>query len=137
MPLKPFRPTAFQSALLLLRLCQAWDQEKEKTKPRDREKKKDGTTRFRVSDLTLKRICCRPRLHPEFLIEMQDWLLRAGWAFFFADRSYGMIKLEAVESWTRLGSKRIRDELDTVAKGDFDFAPLLQLAETNSSAQDD
>jgi hypothetical protein len=137
MPLEPFRPTAFQSALLLLRLCQAWDQEKEKTKPRDREKKKEGTTRFRVSDLTLKRICCRPRLHPEFLIEMQDWLLRAGWAFFFADRSYGMIKLESVESWTRLGSKRIGDELDTVAKGDFDFTPLLQFSQVDLMAQDD
>jgi hypothetical protein len=137
MSLEPFRPTAFQSALLLLRLCQAWDQEKEKTKARDREKKKDGTTRFRVSELTLKRICCRPRLHPEFLIEMQDRLLRAGWVFFFADRSYGVIKLEAVESWTRLGSKRIRDQLDTVAKGDFDFTPLLQLAQDDLTAQDD
>ena len=86
-------------------------------------------TRFRVSELTLKRICGRPRLHAEFLTEMQDWLLRAGWALFFADRSFGMIKLEAVESWTWLGSKRIADELDAVAKGGFDFTPLVQLAE--------
>ena len=67
----------------------------------------------------------------------QDLLLRLGWALFFADRSFGMIKLEAVESWTRLGSKRIAGELDAVAKGDFDFAPLLQLAEADLSAQDD
>jgi hypothetical protein len=130
---EPFRPTAFQAALLLLRLREARDEEKEKTK--DKEEK--GMTRFRVSELTLKRICGRPRLHPEFLTEMQDWLLRAGWAFFFADRSFGMIKLEAVESWTRLGSKRIADELDAVAKGDFDFVPLLQLADADLSAQDD
>ena len=129
----PFRPTAFQAALLLLRLRESRDQEKGKTK--DKEEK--GMTRFRVSELTLKRICGRPRLHPEFLTEMQDWLLRAGWAFFFADRSFGMIKLEAVESWTRLGSKRIADELDAVAKGDFDFAPLRHLAEPSVSAQDD
>ena len=135
MPLEPFRPTAFQSALLLLRLRESRDEEKKKNKTKDKEEK--GMTRFRVSELTLKRICGRPRLHPEFLTEMQDWLLRAGWAFFFADRSFGMIKLEAVESWTRLGSKRIADDLDAVAKGDFDFAPLLQLAETDSSAQDD
>ena len=135
MPVEPFRPTAFQAALLLLRLCESRDQEKAKTKAKDKDEK--GTTRFRVSELTLKRICGRPRLHQEFLTEMQDWLLQAGWAFFFADRSFGMIKLEAVESWTRLGSKRIADELDVVAKGDFDFAPLLQLAETDSSAQDD
>ena len=137
MPIEPFRPTAFQSALLLLRLRAARDEEKEKTKTKDKEEKEKGTTRFRVSELTLKRICGRPRLHPEFLTEMQDWLLRSGWAFFFADRSFGMIKLEAVESWTRLGSKRIADELDAIAKGDFDFAPLLQLAEPDLSAQDD
>ena len=101
------------------------------------EQKVQGMTRFRVSELTLKRISGRPRLHPEFLIEMQDWLLRAGWAFFFADRSFGMIKLEVVETWTRLGSKRIAKDLDAVAKGDFDFAPLLQLAGAGLSAQDD
>jgi hypothetical protein len=132
---EPFRPTAFEAALLLLRLRQSRDQEKEKTKAKDKDEK--GTTRFRVSELTLKRICARPRLHQEFLTEMQDLLLRAGWAFFFADRSFGMIKLEAVQSWTRLGSKRIADELNTVAKGDFDFAPLLQLAEADLLTQDD
>jgi hypothetical protein len=139
MPIEPFRPTAFQSALLLLRLRESRDDEEKKTKKtktKDKEEEK-GMTRFRVSELTLKRICGRPRLHAEFLIEMQDWLLRAGWAFFFADRSFGMIKLEAVKSWTRLGSKRIADELDAIAKGDFDFAPLLQLAEADKSAQDD
>jgi hypothetical protein len=154
MPIEPFRPTAFQSALLLLRLHELRDEEKknktktkdteekkakdtEEKKAKDTEEKKVQVTRFRVSELTLKRICGRPRLHAEFLTEMQDWLLRAGWAFFFADRSYGMIKLEAVETWTRLGSKRIADKLDDVAKGDFDFAPLVHLAEPNSSVQDD
>ena len=135
MPTEPFRSSAFQAALLLLRLRESRDQEKKKTKAKDKEER--GMTRFRVSELTLKRLCGRPRLHPEFLTEMQDWLLQAGWAFFFADRSFGMIKLEAVESWTRLGSKRIADELDAVGKGDFDFAPLLRLAEAHSSAQDD
>jgi hypothetical protein len=137
--IEPFRPTAFQSALLLLLLHKSRDEEKKnKTKTKETEQKKEqGMTRFRVSELTLKRLSGRPRLHPEFLIEMQDWLLRAGWAFFFADRSFGMIKLEAVETWTRLGSKRIAKELDDVAKGDFEFGPLLQLAEAHLSAQDD
>ena len=139
MLIEPFRPTAFQSALLLLRLHELRDEEKKnKTKTKDTEEKKvQGMTRFRVSELTLKRISGRPRLHPEFVIEMQDWLLRAGWALFFAGRSFGMIKLEAVETWTRLGSKRIADELDAVAKDGFDFTPLLQLAEADLSAQDD
>jgi len=131
MPLEPFRPTAFQSALLLLRLRELREEQKETSK------EEKGMTRFRVSELTLKRICGRPRLHSEFLTEMQDWLLRAGWAFFFADRSFGMIKLEAVESWTRLGSKRIADDLAAVAKGELDFASLRHLAEIDLSAQDD
>jgi hypothetical protein len=136
MPLEPFRPTAFQASLLLLRLREARDDEKkEKNKQRDTEER--GTTRFRVSELTLKRICGRPRLHPEFVIEMQDCLLQAGWVLFFAGSSFGMIKLEAVETWTRLGSKRIADELDVVAKGGFDFAALVRLVEPNPSAQDD
>jgi hypothetical protein len=136
---EPFRPTAFQTALLLLRLPKLRDEEKKnKSKTKDTEEKKvQGMTRFRVSELTLKRISGRPRLHPEFLIEMQDWLLRAGWAFFFADRSFGMIKLEAVETWTRLSSKRLAEGLDDVAEGDFKFAPLLQLAEAGLPAQDD
>jgi hypothetical protein len=138
MSTEPFRPTAFQSALLLLRLHELRDEEKKnRTKTKDTEEKKAQVTRFRVSELTLKRICGRPRLHAEFMTEMQDWLLRAGWAFFFADRSYGMIKLEAVETWTRLGSKRIADELDAVIKGSFDFARLAHLAEPESSVQDD
>jgi len=135
--IEPFRPTAFEAALLLLRLRDARDQEKKKAKTKDTEEKDAGMTRFRVSELTLKRITRRPRLHPEFLIEMQDWLLQAGWAFFFADRSFGMIKLEAVETWTRLGSKRIADELSDVAKGEFKFASLVHLAEAEVSAQDD
>jgi hypothetical protein len=136
---EPFRPTAFESALLLLNLHKSRDDEKKnKTKTKETEQKTEqGMTRFRVSELTLKRISGRPRLHPEFLIEMQDWLLRAGWAFFFAGRSFGMIKLDAVETWTRLGSKRIADELDQVVKGDFEFGPLLRLAEAHLSAQDD
>ena len=56
MPLEPFRPTAFQSALLLLRLCQAWDQEKQKTKLWIREKKK-GRYRYPLSG--------KPELHAE------------------------------------------------------------------------
>ncbi len=74
MSIEPFRPTAFQSALLLLRLHELRDQEKKnKTKMKDMEEKKaaQGMTRFRVSELTLKRISRRPRLHPEFLTEMQ------------------------------------------------------------------
>ncbi len=64
-------------------------------------------------------------------------MLRAGWALFFADRSYGVVKLDSVEAWTRLGSKRIRDDLERVAAGTFDFAPLAALAARELPPQDD
>ncbi len=126
MPAEPFRPSAYECSLLVLHLLQSWAGEKDST-----------PTRFRLSELTLKRVCCRPRLHPDFLIEMQDWLIRAGWAFFFAGSSFGVVKLEAVESWTRLGSKRIAQDLDAVANGEFDFAPLQRLAQAASTTRDD
>ena len=123
---QPFQPSAYEASLLLLHLLRARDEEKE-----------SALTRFRVSELTLKRICCRPRLHPPFFAELQDWMFRAGWALFFADRSYGVIKLESVEAWTRLGSKRIRSDLDEVAKGSFDFAPLAASVSLTPPEQDD
>jgi hypothetical protein len=42
-----------------------------------------------------------------------------------------------VEAWTRLGSKRIRADLDAVAGGTFDFGPLASLATRQLDAQDD
>jgi hypothetical protein len=123
---QPFQPTAYEASLLLLHLLHTRDEERE-----------NALSRFRLSELTLKRICCRPRLHSAFFAELQDWMLRAGWALFFADRSYGVIRLESVEAWTRLGSKRIKDDLARVAAGRFDFAPLTSLAIREMPEQDD
>jgi hypothetical protein len=122
----PIEPTPYEASLLIIHLLHTRDEEKE-----------SALTRFRLSELTLKRICCRPRLHPEFLSELQDWLLRAGWALFFADRSYGVIKLDAVDAWTRLGSKRIRADLDAVIKGNFDFKPVAARVDASKAPAED
>jgi hypothetical protein len=119
-------PNADECALLVLHLRQSREEEKEKP-----------LSRFRLSELTLKRICCRPRIHEDFFLTLQDSLLRMGWALFYADRSYGVISLDAVEAWTRLGSKRIRAHLDAVANGKFDFAPLAGLAVRAQEETDD
>jgi hypothetical protein len=132
---EPFQPTAFQAALLVLRLRQS--REEEKVGSRATGTKQPGMTRFRISEATLRRLCGRPRLHPAFLTEVQDWLLRAGWVMFFTGRSFGIIELDSVESWTRLGSKRISNELAAIAKGEFDFTPLLKLADAEGPAEDD
>ena len=126
MPEEPFRPSAYQCSLLLLHLQRS----------RDVGRGTDST-RFRISELTLKRLCCRPRLDQAFLAEVQDWLLRSGWVLFYADRSFGVIKLEAVQSWTRLGSKRIKADLDAVAEGKFDFGALKELGDAGATPEDD
>lgn len=119
-------PSPDQCALLLLHLLRMRDEEKG-----------SELSRFSVSELTLKRVCVRPRLHAEFIVELQDELLRVGWALFYADRSYGVIKLSAVEAWTKIGSKRIRGDLDAVAEGRFDFKPLTTRVESTPEDSED
>ena len=123
---EPNIPTAFQCCLLVRRLVESWNEDR-KTK----------ATRFRISELTLKRVCCRPRLDAAFLLELQDYLLRAGWALFYAGRSYALIKLDSVEAWPRPGSKRIRTDLESVVKGEFDFSRLISLFEPAEQSDED
>jgi hypothetical protein len=58
---------------------------------------------------------------------VQDWLLSAGWALFYAGGVYGAVKVEAVENWPTLASSRIHSILDRVALGEFKFDELEYL----------
>jgi hypothetical protein len=122
----PVKPTPLETALLMLRLVQSKEQEKD-----------SPVTRFRVAEITLKRLACRQRLTTDFILDVQDALLDAGWALFFAGSTYGMIKTSAVEGWVRLGSKRIAEDLDAVARGEFDYGSVANLMTTTPSAPDD
>lgn len=123
---EPFIPSPFQCCLLIRRLVESWNEDR-------------GTkaTRFRVSDLTLKRVCCRPRLDAAFVLDLQDYMIRAGWALFYVGRSYALIKLDSVEKWPRPGSKRIRNDLESVARGEFDFSTLAALFEPSEDGDED
>jgi len=79
----------------------------------------------------------RARISSGFLEEVQEWLLVAGWALIFAGTTYAMIKVTAVEGWTRLASKRIAAELESVKKGKFDFASQQHLLTSVDSNGDD
>ena len=50
-----------------------------------------------------------------------DWLLVGGWAFFDAGKFYAMVRVSAVENWPRVSTKDIRDKLQDVAIGIFQF----------------
>jgi hypothetical protein len=53
--------------------------------------------------------------------QVSAWMAVAGWCFFNAGPTYAAVRFSAVKNWPRLGTKRIADELDAVAKGEFPF----------------
>src|SRR5438874_388841 len=70
---RPYQPDALESAILLILLAQ------EKSKELSKE-----MTRFRLAEISLKRLWGRHRLEDDFLREVQEWLFRAGWTLFYA-----------------------------------------------------
>jgi len=115
-----YKPDPLEAALLTLRLVEAKDKERKKASG-------EPMTRFRLSETTLKRLWLRKRLERDFMVQVEEWLLEAGWALFFAGSTYAMIKVASVEGWTSLTSKQIEDELENVARGKFDFGRLRHL----------
>jgi hypothetical protein len=118
--------TPRDSAILLLLLV--------RTKNEDNGK---DLTRVRLAEITLKRLWGRHRLPAEFLREVEDWLFRAGWAFFYAGTTYAAVKTSAVEGWPRVSSKHLSDELEEVSKGKFDFDRHLGLLSDETSGDED
>jgi hypothetical protein len=108
-----YKPTARECALLLLRLVEEREQ-----------RRKQKMTRVRLAEMTLKHLWNRERLTEQFLREVEEWLLTAGWALVYAGSTFGAVKIEAVENWPRVSSKRIADEIDEVVGGKFKFAGL-------------
>jgi hypothetical protein len=125
-PAPRYRPDARECALLLLRLIQA--KESESGRP---------LSRFRVAEISLRRIWGRSRITPEFVEDVSEWLLRAGRVLFFAGGSYGVILVSAVESWSRLSSKRIAPEIEQVLAGAYDFSGLEELLNAASGGNED
>ena len=99
-----------EAAILLLRNIEL--RNKDRPKP---------MTRAQFTVPMLRRLWNRPRLSGEFLADVSAWLAVAGWCFFSAGATYAAVRISAVKNWPRLGTKRIADELDEVAKGEFPF----------------
>jgi hypothetical protein len=98
-----FQPDARQAAMLVLHLLHP-----------DRTGR---VTRARLTELTIRHLWNRTRVQEGFLLDVQEILLKAGWAFFWAgSTSYGIIRQSAVEGWPRISSKRIREDLDRLAE---------------------
>jgi hypothetical protein len=111
------QPSPRESALLILRLMQAREQEVDR-----------AVSRARISQSTLRSLCGRSQITNDLLLEIQEFLLAGGWCLFCVGPThYGLIKKKAVEGWARISSGRIRDELSAVSRGQYDFEPLEPL----------
>ena len=118
-------PDGRQAALLLLRLFELKDGDRNKP-----------MTRARLTPPMLKRLWNRRRLSPTFLQDVADWLLVAGWVFFDAGSTYAAVRVTAAENWPRVFTKPMREDLNKVAAGTYDFSEHEHLfwAESISSA---
>ena len=111
---------ARQCALLLLRLFEL----------RNKTRKARGVkpmTRAKLTAPMLKTLWNRQRLAPEFLQEVADWLLMAGWVFFFAGPVYAAVQVSAVQNWPRISTAPINETLKAIAEGKFAFDALEHL----------
>jgi hypothetical protein len=109
--------TAREGAMLILHLVDTKSAE-----PSSKE-----ITRCRISEMTMRRFFRRKLISPEFLMEVQNWLFRAGWVLFFAGDSYALVKLRVVNGWIRIGSKRLAEDLRDAERGSFNFEKLEPL----------
>ena len=131
-PARPHLPTGWQCALLILLLIQAREEELEKKgSPRK-------VSRARISQNTIRKICGRSQIPNDFLLEVQEYLLAAGWALFcIGPTHYAIIKLELVLGWSRISSKRVAEELKLVPRGNFPWKKYDHLLSPNDDANVD
>jgi hypothetical protein len=110
------QPTAREAAMTVLLLLQT--RKDETGKP---------VTRARLTEITLRRLWARTRISSEFVLDVQEYLLQAGWALFWAGSSYATIQVSSVEGWARISYNRIPDQLARIKRGRFDFSELEPL----------
>jgi hypothetical protein len=116
------QPNARECAMLIAHLLLAKQEEVKKE-----------VTRARLAEITLKRLFCRQRIPAEFLLEVQEWLLRSGWVIFSAGPTYAIVKTKVIGGWGRISSKRIAKDLNLAARGQFEFEKLEGLLFASAS----
>ena len=99
-----------QCALVLLRALEERGQRRGKP-----------LTRARLSSASLKALWIRETITREWLDQINEWLLSAGWILIEAGGTYGAIKVTVVENWPRVASAHMKDELTQIKLGKFDF----------------
>ncbi len=99
-----------QCALVLLRALEERGQRRGKP-----------LTRARLSAASLKALWNRETITREWLDQINEWLLSAGWILIEAGGTYGAIKVTVVENWPRVASAHMQDDLTQIKLGKFVF----------------
>jgi hypothetical protein len=85
-------------------------------------------TRARISGATLKLLGNRETITPQWIDEINEWLLSAGWILINGGSTYAAIKVSVIENWPRVAVKKhLATELAAVKRGKFDFKSLSYL----------
>lgn len=72
------------------------------------EEKGKEISRYRLSKASLKRMAGRARLHPSFLLEVDEALAELGWQFIeHGDAEFSVIEISKIAVWPKLSSKRL------------------------------
>jgi len=121
-----YKPTAYQCMLLFLLAIQ------------EAERRLGKSLRLvRLPRATLRRLWIRQRLSEDFLAEVEEWLLSAGWALVDAGSGFAAIKTAAVKNWPRLSANNLSSELEKVQSGRFKFDELeMSAREADDDSED-
>jgi hypothetical protein len=106
-----YLPTPREAAITILRVLKAREGESGRQ-----------INRARISQTTVRKACGRAQVSIDFLEDVREVLLAAGWCFFCASAShYAIVKVTAVEGWPRISRKRIEGDLQRVSRRQFNF----------------
>src|ERR1700733_10035757 len=111
------RPNKRQCAMLIVHLL---------AKKQKEVGTKKEINRARLSENSPRSLFGRQRISPKFLLEVQEWLFRAGWVLFSAGTTYAVVKMKIVEGWGRISSNRIDKDLAEVSRGEFKLFDRLE-----------
>jgi hypothetical protein len=117
-----YKPNGQEAAMLLLRAIE-----------KRGERRGKPMTRARLSRVTLKRLWNREQLTAQWLDEVNEWLLSAGWTLVDAGRTFGAVKTDIVENWPRVASKHLHDVIEKVKLGGYDFSRFEHLLKSEQA----
>jgi hypothetical protein len=106
--MRHYRPSAVELAILVVIMIQRYSKE------RDRE-----VTRCRIARSSLRRLAIRDQLRDALVDDWVDVMaLDYGWLVFEHDDEFVLLKADAAQTWTKIGTRRCDDLIGRLRHGD-------------------